>query len=267
MNNEIVLNHHSLPFNNKDEANKGLLTFFKVLQACKKAGLRILLVDEDQDKSLMGLQLAQGYFVRDWFRLAKSKVELHEWCLFLKNCETRQPLFEAVDLTSIDYAIEVGIGGEKQGKNVLLAAYYFKTFLASFTAFDHWVMPHINVWVYKLYDPPEETSSTIANLYNDHSLAIHGEELKLRRNELTNSATEIWQNRHELYPHLKLLSNQIGTALQNWSARQSILIGAKKSLDILEIFCEKWQAEEYNSYKHEFLKELGLSAQISGESK
>ena len=37
-------------------------------------------------------------------------------------------------------------------------------------------------------------------------------------------------------------------------------------MDILEIFCEKWQAEEYNSYKHEFLKELGLSAQISGES-
>ncbi len=53
MSHGIVLNHHSLPFANIEDANKGLLLFLKILKTCRAAGLKILLLDEDQDKSLM----------------------------------------------------------------------------------------------------------------------------------------------------------------------------------------------------------------------
>ena len=69
-----------------------------------------------------------------------------------------------------------------------------------------------------------------------------------------------------LFPHLILLSNQIGTALQNWSARPDILNKVKQSLTILEEFCEKWQESLYHEYRHDFLTELGLESMVSGES-
>ena len=266
MSNGIVLNHYSLPFNTKDEASEGLLIFFKVLKDCKKYGLKILLVDEDQDKSLMGLELFQGYFVRDWFNSSRNKPELLDWRRFLKNVETKQPLFEQVDISIIDEAIEVGLTGSRNPKPILLASYYFETFLASFAASEFWMKPHISVWVYKLGDPIEETTCKIPNPYNDDSLEIHGEELKKRHEDLTSSAMEIWENRRELFPHLIFLSRQIGTALQNWSACPDILNMAMQSLKIIEEFCEKWQASEYHEYRHDFLTELGLESKVSGES-
>ena len=90
-----------VPFASKEDADNGLLAFFTVLKVCRASGLKILLVDEDQDKSLMGLELANGYFVRDWFASANKVAELADWCRFLKSLETKQPLFETVDIESV----------------------------------------------------------------------------------------------------------------------------------------------------------------------
>lgn len=40
MSNGIVLNHHSLPFASKEDADNGLLAFFNVLKVCRTAGLK-----------------------------------------------------------------------------------------------------------------------------------------------------------------------------------------------------------------------------------
>ena len=123
MSNGIVLNHHSLPFASKEDADEGLLAFFTVLKVCRTAGLKILLIDEDQDKSLMGLELANGYFVRNWLASASKVAELADWCRFLKSLETKQPLFETVDIETLGDVLEVGLPGEDTGKAVLLAAF------------------------------------------------------------------------------------------------------------------------------------------------
>jgi len=266
MSNGIVLNHHSLPFACKEDADNGLLVFFNVLKVCRVAGLKILLVDEGQDKSLMGLELSNGYFVRNWYASASKVAELADWCRFLKSLETKQPLFEIVDIENVGDTVEVGLPGEPSGRLVLLAAFYFETFLASFTALAAWVDSHIKVWVFDLDATPDQRDETVLNLSNDASLKAHGEELKRRRNALLDSAKDIWLQRADLFPHLTLLANQIGTALQNWSARQDVLLKARDALNVLELFCGKWRTGEYVEYRHEYLRDFGLAAEVSGES-
>lgn len=266
MSNGIVLNHHSLPFASKKDADNGLLAFFTVLKVCRTAGLKILLVDEDQDKSLMGLELANGYFVRNWFASASKNAELTDWCRFLRSLETKQPLFETVDIESVGNALEVGLIGETSGKPVLLAAFYFETFLASFTALAAWANSHIKVWVFDLDATPEQRDETLLNLSDSASLDAHGDELKQRRKALLKTATDIWLQRVDLFPHLTLLPNQIGTSLRGWSARQDVLLKARDALNVLESFSEKWLAGDYVEYRHEYLRDLGLAAEVSGES-
>ncbi|TCN86842.1 hypothetical protein [Shewanella fodinae] len=266
MSNGIVLNHHSLPFVCKEDADNGLLLFFNVLKVCRTSGLKILLVDEDQDKSLMGLELANGYFVRDWYATASNIAVLADWRRLLKSLETSQPLFETVDIESVGDTVEVGVPGENTGKPVLLAALYFDTFLASFTALAAWVNSHINVWVLDLEATPDQRNETLLNLSDSASLESHRDELTRRRNELLTTAQDIWQQRSDLFPHLTLLSNQIGTSLQSWSARQDILFKARDALNVLESFGERWIAGDYVDYRHEYLRDLGLAAEVSGES-
>lgn len=266
MSNRIVLNHHSLPFASKEDADNGLLAFFTVLKVCRTAGLKILLVDDDQDKSLMGLELANGYFVRNWFASASKVAELADWCRFLKSLETKQPLFETVDIESVGDTVEVGLPKEGSGKQVLLAAFYFETFLASFTALAAWANSHIKVWVFDLDATPEQRDEALLNLSDSASLGVHGDELKQRRNALLSSAKDIWLQRADLFPHLTLLPNQIGTSLQGWSARQDVLLKARDALNVLESFSDKWLAGEYVEYRHEYLRDLGLAAEVSGES-
>lgn len=266
MSNGIVLNHHSLPFVSQVDANSGLLVFLKVLKNCRSAGLKILLVDDGLDKSLMRLELATGYFVSNWFAVAKNDALLADWRRLLQSLETKQPLFEAVDLEQIDNSVEVGLLGEQIGINVLLAAFHFNSFLSSFSALDKWCCPHVTVWVRTLAEELEEKTDSLLNLFDEDSLEIHGEELKRRRNDLICSARDIWVKRGEFFPHLSLLSNQIGTSLQYWSARQEILLKARDSLNIFELFCTKWKNGEYADYRHEYLRDLGLAAEVSGES-
>ncbi len=266
MSNGIVLNHHSLPFASKEDADNGLLAFFNVLKVCRTAGLKILLVDEGQDKSLMGLELSKGYYVRNWFASASKVAELTDWCRFLKSLETKQPLFETVDIESVGDTVEVGLPEEGSGKPVLLAAFYFETFLASFTALAAWANSHIKVWVLDLDVTPEQRDEALLNLSDSASLGVHGDELKQRRNALLSSAKDIWLQRADLFPHLTLLPNQIGTSLQGWSARQDVLLKARDALNVLESFSDKWLAGEYVEYRHEYLRDLGLAAEVSGES-
>ena len=267
MSNGIVLNHLSLPFNCKKDADNGLLAFFNVLKVCRSVGLKILLVDEIQDKSLMRVELSDGYFVQNWLVSADKNPKLKDWCRFLKSIETKQPLFETIEFENVDEKFEVGLPGKESGELVLLAAFYFETFLASFTALPTWSNSHIDVWVLELDATLQQRDEIIFNLNDESSLKAHEKELQQRRNAIISNANNIWLQRAELFPHLKLLANQIGSTLQNWSARHDILFKARDALNVLEKFSSQWSAGKYGEYRHEYLRELGLAAEVSGESK
>lgn len=267
MSHGIVLNHHSLPFDCPQNADKGVLVFLKLLKFCKTAGLKILRVDEDQDRTLMRLELTKGYFVSHWFESAKNDPLLKDWCRLLKTLETKQPLFDTVHIEPACHILEVGLHGESQGKPVLLAAFFYDTFLASFSASAFWTNPFMEVWVFELGATPEQRDDQLLNLCTEVSLEIHGEELKQRRNLLLKDAKDLWLGREEFFPNLTLLANQIGTILQNWSARQDVLLKARDALSVLNSFCAKWKEGEYVEYRHEYLHDSGLAAEVSGESR
>jgi len=266
MSHGVILNHHSLPFDDRNSAGEGVLVFFKVLQVCRRFGLKVLLVDADYDGSLMGLLLAKNYFVRDWFNQEKNNPALIEWVRFLRSIETKQPLFSSADLNSIDNGIEAGLKG-RTGSSAMLAAYWFDTFLISFASQDYWLQPVIAVWVIDLRDgSDEEKEHPVSNLVNDASLNIYQQELTTKRNNLICNAIAIWRERLELFPNLTLLGNQIGTALKNWSHRYDVLYKARDALFVLESFVSKWKNGDYVDYQHSILRDLGLSAEVSGES-
>ncbi len=266
MSNQVVLNHHSLPFVNRASADKGIIFFLQVLKACQNYGLKILLLETDQDKSLMRIQLTDGYFISDWFNQAKRDAQLIEWSRFLRLLETQQPLFDQVAIEIMDDAIEVGLNGESSS-SIMLAAYWYKTFLASFTAFEKWLQPLIPIWILDLRHDEEVVSGhQLCNLANDDCLKHHKFLLENVRNSLIKDANDIWNNRAVLFPNLTLLSNQIGTALKTWSHRHDVLIKARDALYILELFSSNWKKHQYVDYRHAILRSLGLAADVSGES-
>ncbi|MYB35232.1 MAG: hypothetical protein F4X92_08980, partial [Gammaproteobacteria bacterium] len=113
---------------------------------------------------------------------------------------------------------------------------------------------------------PETRYEIVLNLSDGASLRVHEKNLMHRRNALFNSAKDIWLQREDLFPHITLLSKQIGGALQNWSAREDVLLKARDALNVLEKFGEKWKEGEYSEYRHQYLNDLGLAAEVSGET-
>ena len=262
----VVLNHHSLPFNNRKSADEGIVTFLKVLQICRKFGLKVLLVDASLDRSLMGLLLTENYFVRDWFQQAQKSGVLVDWSRFLKSIETRQPLFDSVALTDIDNGTEVGLH-DHASSEVMLAAYWFDTFLISFASSDYWLQHTFVVWVIDFRNGSDaEREHRLPNLVDDASLCFHQQTLSERRNALISTATDIWNKRLEFFPSLTLLGNQIGTALKTWSHRHDVLLKARDALVVLELFGSKWKNGECANYQHTILRDLGLAAEVSSES-
>jgi len=268
MSNGVVLNHLSLPYAEREVAKDGFVEFLKVLKTCRKYGLKVLLVDESQDKSLMRVELATGYHVNDWLNQIKGNPILSDWGRLLRSLETKQPLFEQVSLDEINGEVEVGLTGEKKGNQVTLAAYWHEVFLASFCAFENWVTPLIPVWVLDMSNgEEEETDAEVNNLADEDSLKHHEALLCSRRNLLISTAIDIWNQRSEIFPSLTLLPDQIGSSLKTWSHREDVLHKARDALYVLELFSAKWKNSEYEDYRHDHLRDLGLAAEVTGESK
>jgi len=267
MSSELVFNHHSLPFINRESAQEGILTFLKTLKECRKYGLKILLLDKDQDKSLMRVKLADNYCVSDWFNQVKRDPLKSDWARLLRSLETQQPLFAHYLLGDVCDEVDVRWTTTDCECSVLVAAYVLETFIVSFVSSETWKLPAISVWVLDMRNGDDtEFNHGIENLSDDKSLNKHRELLTNRRDLFQTSAKDIWGNRNILFPNLTLIEYYIGSTLKNWSYPLSILEKTKNALDILEKFVAKWKTGKYTAYNHNHLQELGLGWEVSGES-
>ena len=87
--NGTVLNYHSLPFTSIEDTYKGFLVFLTIIQTCRKAGLKILLIDEELVKSVMHLEMVEGYSVRNCYQSTNKQSKLKDRSTFLQSLETR----------------------------------------------------------------------------------------------------------------------------------------------------------------------------------
>jgi len=263
----LVFNHHSLPYENKQDADLGVQCFIKTALACRQYGFNLMLIDVDVDKSWFRIQLAPDYYWHDWFQWAKSQARLKDVVRAFRSLQTRQPMLLASDEQAIDASIEVGLVQQDHGLSVLQVAYWYKTFLISFPVGTPWNQTLIKVWVLNLQDDHESnTEVDIKNLFDDASLQIHKNSLKALRDKNLKAGKDIWENREVFFPNLCLLDNKIGEQLRGWSHRVDILNKAKDALLVMEVFVQKWQEGVFDDYRHENLISCGLAAEVSGES-
>ena len=262
----VVFNRHSLPFRSKEEAEKGIEEFVLRVNECRNATLKVLWVGETVGKSLTGVELLGGYFVRDWYNRYKKDSKKKDLVRLFLRIETQQPLFEGISGEELNN-MDVGLKDSQKGEEEYKLAYYFKTLLVSFNSSELWENSRLNVWCYKL-DETEESNEegVILNLSTNKTYEDNKEFLEKIKSEKLSTPMDIWNNRVESFPNLELLEDRIGKSLRNWSGRSDIIKKLKLALICLDDFCKGLKDGVYLDYRHEHLRACGLDSDLSGES-
>ncbi len=266
----LVFNHNSLPYQNIETAQQAAAQFIKLTLACRhRFGFELILVDTAIDHSWFGVELATGYYWREWFEWAKRQSELRDLVRAFRTLQTRQPMLLPADAAHIEYTTDVGLPDSNAGLKTLQAAYWYQTFLLSFPTSAPWNQALIDVWVEELSSEKDDVvryTTQIKNLFDDTSLVTHGNDLQILRDQRLQAGRDIWENQEIFFPVLHLLDNPLGSQLRHWSHRSDVLNKAKEALQAMNEFVVRWQAGEFTDYRHEYLQGCGLSAEISGES-
>ncbi|VAW46541.1 hypothetical protein MNBD_GAMMA02-1694 [hydrothermal vent metagenome] len=264
----LVFNHESLPYGNQENIDAAVLMFIKTSLSCRQYGFNLMLVDANVDKSWFGIELKKGVYWRDWFNAAKQKSELKDLVRAFRSLSTRQPMMLPQDAQRIENTVEVGLKGQSQGLATLQAAYWYETFLISFPVREPWCRSLIDVWILKMQEDgrSDESTSEINNLFDFNSIQHHECGLKNLRDERLQLGTDIWENRGLFFPCLYLLENELKNQLYAWSHKPAILHKAKDALLAMNKFVQRWQEGGFDDYRHSYLADCGLSAEVSGES-
>lgn len=261
----LVFNHHSLPFATANDADNAIPDFLKVCIKSQNVGLATIIVDETVDRDWFRLELAEGYFWQDWHG-KNQHGESRDIIRAFRSLATRQPFFSTEDIEDGVDLFEVSLNDDISF-SALRAAAWHEAPLASLPTRAPWLSSPLQVTVETL-DEAGEVFSRLLDILNFYSLKRFENEvaaLREQRNSLVKSGKELLEKQEQFFPNLTFC----GTApqqLNTWSASKTILEQVKESLSSLNIFCEKWADGTYQSYRHEFLRDVGLNHRVSGES-
>lgn len=265
----IVLNHHSLKFNDIESAKHGFLDFIKILQHLPQNGISTVLTDTTIDKTLMNLEIANKFYVRDWCRIYKNEFK-DEICA-LKTKVTKKPLEYSTQENDRSQGIEVYINDcTQESLPALVAAYILNNFIISFQTCPTWMCDHLKIYVYDISLSLNECSlkqAYIKNIYDKNSFSSHRADIESLRDNLLKEAKDIWTQRDILYPNLIFLKKEVGDTLLNWPFDDTLFKQFKESISILEKFTSKLKNNVFQEYRASYLRDLGLNHEVSGESK
>lgn len=266
MTDSLVFNHHSLPFNHPDTAEKAVPDFLKSCIKAKNAGLKTILVDHGVDTSWYRLELAPEYFLQNWYERQKDD-ENCDIIRAFRSIATQSPFFNANDISDGADLFEVSLDGCKD-YTALSAAAWHESPLVSFGTRELWIISPLLITISRLNPATteiENNNAEIHNFYNYSVLSLFLPELQARRNASLESGKEIVNRFKELYPGV-LLCGKATQQLGNWSASLTVLDQVKQVLTTLSEFSQKWQKGEIDEYRAQILRDLGLAFQVSGES-
>ncbi|PVZ70418.1 hypothetical protein [Pelagibaculum spongiae] len=267
MSQNLVFNHHSLPYQHAAQAKEDIAEFLKIAIRCRTFGYDAILLDEEIDQSWYGLELAKDYFLRDWFVQANQDPQQKDLVRAFRSIATRQPLFDADELKQ-STELDAGLAGEDQSSIALLASFYFEAFLLSFPSQKKWTKPELAIWIKKLDEESgeiEQASAELKNIFSIASLSNHELNLKTIRDQKLQTANDILQRRQSLFPCIEFLDS-FSSDLRRGGFRADILDKSKDALLVLNQFCDDWKEEKFSEYRHEYLRDSGLNMEVSGES-
>ena len=267
MNDCLVFNHHSLPYERTEQAVDALPEFLRICVRGRSLGLKVLLVDETVDASWFRIELAQGFYFQDWYNLNKNRNNARELLRAFLSIATRQPFFSNADISQGVDLFEVILVADNNPYEALRAAAWHASPLVGFPTSAPWNSTPLIVTVASLDDGGDiqKKNISINNLYSQTVLAALESEIRAERASLISSGKQLladWSGNYEqLTPCGKTL-DQLGS----WSHHPSILTQVIESLSVLNIFAAQWAAKELPNYSDRTLRELGLNHEVSGES-
>ena len=262
----LVFNHHSLPFEHKDQASVAILDFLKTCIEAQNVGLRTVLVDQTLDESLFRVELAPGYFWQDWYNLSLAE-ENREAARAFRSIVTKSPLFSIGDIDNGVDLFDVSLNDES-GYTAVRAAAWHGAPLVSFETRAPWDTSPLLVKISQMNPETVEievTDSEIPNFYSHSVFSVYLPQLREQQNLLLSSGKAIVKYFGEFYPGVELCG-KAPQQLNNWSASLTILNQIKKSLTALSGFSQSWQRGEVDDYTSQSLENFGLSFRVTGES-
>ncbi|WP_300675287.1 hypothetical protein [Desulfoluna sp.] len=261
----IVFNHHSLPFDVSEDADKCIPDFLKICVMSQNIGLSTILVDESVDKDWFRMELADHYYWQEWHRKNQNN-ENKDLIRAFRSVVTRQPFFNSEEIDDGADLFDVSFENDPSF-SALRAAAWHEAPLTSFPTRRPWTMSSLPVDVETL-DQSGTLSLSRINILNIYSLDGFEREthrLQKQRNALITSGKTLLAQSSEIFAHLTFCGNS-QQQLNSWSASKTVLDQVKESLTALNHFCEKWKDGVYPIYRAECLREVGLNHKVSGES-
>ena len=262
----LVFNHHSLPFDHSDTAERAVPDFLKTCIEAQNAGLRTILVDQAVDRFWYRLELAPGFFWQNWYDRHQDD-DNRDIIRAFRSIATQSPFFNIDDIADGSDLFEAWLDGCKDYGAVSAAAWH-ESPLVGFATGPPWNMSPLSVTITRLNPATaeiENEDAEILNFYHSSILHRHLPVLISHRNASLASGKEIANRFDELYPAISLCG-KAAQQLNNWSAPLTVLEQVKDALTVLNDFSSKWQNNQVAEYRNDALRDLGLSFQVSGES-
>ncbi len=226
----------------------------------------MILIDQSVDSSWFRLELAPGYFWKNWHDQHQTGTD-RDIIQAFRSIATQSPLFNSNDMTDGADLFEVSFNGNSDYNTVRVAAWH-EAPLISFATRYPWDISPLKISIVRMNPKTAvivNESGEIQNFYDYSTFSNYLPTLLERHNALLSSGREIVNNFHDSYPGISLCGKAI-QQLNNWSGSPTILNQVKQSLNRLNQFTNEWHNGIFKSYNCEFLRKLGLSFQVSDES-
>ncbi|HAJ79093.1 MAG TPA: hypothetical protein DCO75_04915 [Fibrobacteres bacterium] len=264
MNQLLVFNHHSLPFNSKEKAFSAIPEFLKICLRANNLGLSTILIDDNVDRNWFRLQLAEGYYWQDWYN-QNNNDQNKDLIRAFRSIKTRQPFFSSNDIVEGLELFEVKLNAKDY--SAFQAAVWHESPVTSFPTRVPWNTSPIPVEVNEINKDGKLISnkSEIDNIYSMSIIDMLEPDLLNNRKESIQSGKEILERKKEICP-LVDFCGKTQEHLLSGSFSKTILEQVKDSITGLNSFCEKWNAGIFENYSHENLRKAGLNHNVSGES-
>jgi hypothetical protein len=264
MNQLMIFNHLSLPYESRVDADAAVLQFIRICLRANVLGLSVILFGEDVDTTWFRIELAHGYYFRDWFN-RNNRDENRDILRAFRSIQTRQPFFPSeIDVALFDVVLS---DYERVSLSTLRAAVWYEAPLISFPVKLPWNSSPIRA-VIQVLNNEGDLGSQETEVINIYSLSVLQELepvlLKQQQASLI-KGRDIVDNMGNAFPGV-VLCGKAKEQLLSEVYPSLVFEQIRESFSAFSCFTQDWQTGQIKQYSHNALQNYGLVCEVSGES-